>query len=134
MLAKAQQRLGAQVDLQQGNAEQLPFPDRQFDLAVCNSAAQHFTSLGGFLNEAFRVLKPGGQLVLTVWASDRLIARLHYRWLRWRHPAIHRILKTSGYAELLNLNGFTLLDASQYSAGPLWTLTTLRARKPPQIA
>jgi ubiquinone/menaquinone biosynthesis C-methylase UbiE len=130
MLMKARQRLGPDVDLQQAKAEQLPFADGQFDVALCNSAAQYFTDLPVFFSEAWRVLRPGGELILTVWAKDTTLASLHYRWLGWRHPAIHDVLTSSAYARQLAAAGFTVADAHRYSAGPLWQLATLRARKP----
>ena len=43
-------------------AEDLPFPDANFDLVVCRLAAHHFRKIGGFVSEAFRVLMPGGMI------------------------------------------------------------------------
>jgi len=132
MLDKAQQRLGTHADLQKAEAAQLPFVDSQFDITICNSASQYFEDVPKFLSEAARVLKPGGQLILTVWASDTLLSTLHYRWLSSRHPAIHKVLKSTAYTELLAAANFELLDIGHYNAGPLWQLATLRARKPTQ--
>lgn len=44
----------------QGSAEQLPFPDRHFDLVFSRYSAHHWSDLGGALREVCRVLKPGG--------------------------------------------------------------------------
>jgi ubiquinone/menaquinone biosynthesis C-methylase UbiE len=47
----------------QGAAEQLPFPDRHFDLVFSRYSAHHWSDLGGALREVCRVLKPGGLAV-----------------------------------------------------------------------
>lgn len=43
-----------------------PFPDQSFDAIVCNQVLEHVFTPDLFLEEIVRVLKPGGQLLLTV--------------------------------------------------------------------
>jgi ubiquinone/menaquinone biosynthesis C-methylase UbiE len=66
LLARARARLGgsANVALQCGNAEQMPYPDRTFD-AVYGSSVLHHLDIDRSLREVFRVLKPGGRIVFT---------------------------------------------------------------------
>jgi len=49
----------------QMDAVTLAFPDNSFDSVVCVEAAFHFDTRERFLREAYRVLKPGGALVLS---------------------------------------------------------------------
>ncbi|MDX5407658.1 MAG: class I SAM-dependent methyltransferase [Chromatiaceae bacterium] len=61
------QEMMAQVDLTPGNitlyealAESTPFPDNHFDFATAYSFMDHLFDYKVFLQEAYRVLKPGG--------------------------------------------------------------------------
>ncbi|AUG77617.1 methyltransferase [Kitasatospora sp. MMS16-BH015] len=48
----------------QGAAEQIPFPDGEFDILLSVEAAQHFPDLTAFAAEAARVLRPGGRVAV----------------------------------------------------------------------
>jgi ubiquinone/menaquinone biosynthesis C-methylase UbiE len=52
-----------------GDAEKLPYPDKTFDLVICNSVLHWFKDRQGAVNEMYRVLKPGGQVILICAAS-----------------------------------------------------------------
>jgi len=45
--------------------ERLPFDDASYDLIWCSEVIEHLRDPEHFRNEAFRLLKPGGRLVLT---------------------------------------------------------------------
>src|SRR5260370_7834654 len=47
------------VDWVIGDACVLPFPDETFDIYVVRAAPHHFHDIDAFLDEAFRVLRPG---------------------------------------------------------------------------
>jgi SAM-dependent methyltransferase len=52
------------VRFQQGDAEELKFPDASFDVVTCRFAAHHFVNLEHVIREISRVLKPGGSFLL----------------------------------------------------------------------
>ena len=67
MLAIARQRaadLGSDADLQEGNAERLPYGDASFDTVVCALALCTIPNPATAIGEMKRVLVPGGQLLL----------------------------------------------------------------------
>jgi 2-polyprenyl-6-hydroxyphenyl methylase/3-demethylubiquinone-9 3-methyltransferase len=53
-------RVGTTVDIREGAAESLPFPDRHFDVVLATSVMEHVVDLPCALREIHRVLRPGG--------------------------------------------------------------------------
>jgi ubiquinone/menaquinone biosynthesis C-methylase UbiE len=77
MLAVARRRareLGREVDLRQGDAQALPFPDAAFDAVVCTLSLCSIPDDRKAVAEMKRVLRPGGRLLLLdhVSATSRL--------------------------------------------------------------
>ena len=70
MLASAGRR-DAPVEFGPGDALVLPFPDEQFDVAVCTQVYEYVEDIAAALAEARRVLRPGGRLLVldTDWDS-----------------------------------------------------------------
>ncbi|HEY9846402.1 MAG TPA: methyltransferase domain-containing protein, partial [Candidatus Caenarcaniphilales bacterium] len=49
------------------DALQMPFGDQQFDLVWSLESAEHMPDKVKFLQECYRVLKPGGTLIMATW-------------------------------------------------------------------
>jgi SAM-dependent methyltransferase len=66
-LARARVRrrgLADRITLREGSATAMPLPDASCDVVTAVECAFHFDTRAAFLAEAFRVLRPGGRLVL----------------------------------------------------------------------
>lgn len=64
MIREAKKRLGDQVTLDVGDAEELPYENQSFDLIICNASFHHYPNPQKALKEMKRVLQPGGIILL----------------------------------------------------------------------
>ncbi len=97
------------------DALSLGFGAGAFDCVISIEAAFHFRSRRAFLAEAFRVLRPGGHLVL----SDILFR--DPRWIgEWMVPLGNATATPDDYAALLEKLGFRDLSVTDATA-PCWT-------------
>src|SRR4051794_26959079 len=74
---------GLRGDFLVGNAERLPFRDEAFD-CVCSMGVLHHTpDTEGAVSEVFRVLRPGGRVILMFYHRNSLQYRVKFPLLRW---------------------------------------------------
>jgi len=73
MVAEAK-KLHPSLTFREADAEDLPFPDAAFDGVAINFGVHHFPFPQRALSEACRVLRAGGRLAFTVWASPEVNA------------------------------------------------------------
>lgn len=57
---------GIEFPLIHGNAEQVPYPDASFDLAISEYGASIWADPDAWVSEAARLLRPGGRLIFLV--------------------------------------------------------------------
>jgi ubiquinone/menaquinone biosynthesis C-methylase UbiE len=92
----------ANVHFRRGDAEQLPFANGEFDVAVCRLALHHIEEPGCVLREMARVCRPQGKVAVEDLVSSEHRARADYQnqFERLRDPSHTRTLPAS---ELLGL-------------------------------
>lgn len=96
--------LGFAIEGRAADAEELPYADNSFDLVIGHAVIHHLPDVAKAFDEIFRVLKPGGRVVIcgeptrygdvvarrlsraTWWATTRL-TRLPMLRERWARPA-----------------------------------------------
>ena len=85
-----------------GNIEKVPLPDRSIDLALLSQALHHAENPRQALAEAFRILKPGGRLLILDLRAHRFEkARELYadRWLGFKENELHDWIEEAGFAQ-----------------------------------
>ena len=85
-----------------GNIEKVPLADRSVDLALLRQALHHAENPRQALHEAFRILKPGGRLIVLDLRAHRFEkAREIYadRWLGFKENELHDWIEEAGFAQ-----------------------------------
>ena len=86
-----------------GDIEKVPLPDESVDLAILSQALHHAHHPQSAVNEAFRILRRGGQLlVLDLKEHSFERARELYAdvWLGFGESALHRFLRQAGFEQV----------------------------------
>lgn len=112
MIEVAQSKGLSNADFLVGDAENLPFGDESFDAVLCSNSFHHYPNPGAFLRKAYRVLRPGGKLILRDYTSNDVVV-----WLMntFEMPLARlvghgdvRILKMGEYRKLVEAAGFAI--------------------------
>ena len=76
-----------------------PVPDASVDVVLCTETLEHVPDPPAFLAEAFRCLRPGGRLLLTVPFAARWHYIPHDYW-RFTPSGLDRLLSAAGFARV----------------------------------
>jgi SAM-dependent methyltransferase len=66
---------GVEIDFHEGDAEQLPFSDSEFDAVLSQFGHMFAPRPQVAIAEMLRVLKPGGTIAFSTWPPDQFIGR-----------------------------------------------------------
>jgi 2-polyprenyl-3-methyl-5-hydroxy-6-metoxy-1,4-benzoquinol methylase len=99
--------------------EGIPFQSESFDMLWCSEVIEHLRSPERFLAECCRILKPGGQLLLSTPNSSyyayRILRQLGVPWSRIQHPGHLQFFTYSSLYSLLRRQGFRLISRLGYN-------------------
>lgn len=86
-----------------GDIETVPLPDRSVDLAILSQALHHAQHPDVAIQEAYRILKPGGQLLLldlkghTFEKAREIYADV---WLGFSENSLHGFIRSAGFDQV----------------------------------
>lgn len=126
MLEVARRKLSTAIDIREGWATQLPFPEEEFDVVVSCSVFHYITDPVAALKEIHRVLRPGGRLIITDWCNDFVTTRIIDFFLRRFNKAHFKAYRSREMENLLQKNNYTILNTDRYKINPWWGLMTIQ--------
>ncbi|MFP4134733.1 MAG: methyltransferase domain-containing protein [Halothece sp.] len=135
--------LGETVQLQVANALDLPFADNSFDLVWSLESGEHFPDKGKFLQEAYRVLKPGGMLLMATWChrpTNSLAGELtrdekHHLQEIYRVYCLPYVISLPDYRAIAQEVGFQNIKTDDWSqaVAPFWEIVIDSAFTPEAV-
>lgn len=139
----AEANLTDTVHLQVGNALDLPFEDNSFDLVWSLESGEHFPDKAKFLQEAYRVLQPGGMLLMATWChrpTDSLAGELtrdekHHLQEIYRVYCLPYVISLPEYRAIAQQTGFQNIKTNDWSqaVAPFWEIVIDSAFTPDAI-
>lgn len=69
-------KINIKADLKKGDISDAGYPSEYFDLIVCFSVFEHISDPDTILSEMYRILKPGGQLLVGMPRVDKSMEKL----------------------------------------------------------
>jgi SAM-dependent methyltransferase len=135
---RLQDRFGLWFPLIHASAEQVPFADASFDVAISEYGASIWCDPYAWIPEAARLLRPGGQLIFLVHsvllmltvpdtddlpATERLL-RPYFGMHRFDWPGDESVEFHLGHGDMIRL-----LRGTGISSSELWDSTTINRRR-----
>jgi len=109
----------ARVDVHRGDTTAIDLPDGSVDMVLCHQLLHHVVQQEKVLGELYRVLTPGGTLLVAESCRD-FIHSAPVR-LLFRHP--NEVQKTATeYQQLVRQAGFTFESKHVRTSTPFWSL------------
>lgn len=125
------------------NALEMPFADESFDLVWSLESGEHMPNKQKFLQECYRVLKPGGTIIMATWchrpvgSSDGQLTDDERRHLAeiYRVYALPYVISLPEYEAIAQKVGFHNICTADWStsAAPFWDIVIESAFDPKVI-
>lgn len=132
--------LAHKTQFQVADALDLPFPDQSFDLVWSLESGEHMPDKAKFLQECFRVLKPGGTFLMATWChrpTDTPEAPLtpeetaHLEKI-YEVYCLPYVISLPDYETLAQATGFQSIQTTDWSkaVAPFWDVVITSALTP----
>jgi tocopherol O-methyltransferase len=118
------------VTFQVADVLHTPFEDERFDLIWSLESGEHYPDKAQFFHESYRLLKPGGQLLMATWChrpTQSLAGPLTWgetQQLAWLYRLYHLpyVLSLPDYRALAQEQGFHAIQTADWSdaVAPFW--------------
>jgi tocopherol O-methyltransferase len=134
--------LAATTDFRVANALEMPFADHSFDLVWSLESGEHMPDKVKFLQECYRVLKPGGKLILVTWCHRPTTAATPLTADEEKHlQDIYRVyclpyvVSLPDYTKIVEECGFKDLRVDDWSTAvaPFWDVVIDSAITPQSV-
>jgi tocopherol O-methyltransferase len=134
--------LQLKTDFQVANALSMPFADDSFDLVWSLESGEHMPDKVKFLQECYRVLKPGGKLMLATWCHRPTTAvtplnREEEQLLQdiYRVYCLPYVVSLPTYRDIVEQCGFQDLRVADWSTAvePFWDVVIDSAITPQAV-
>lgn len=108
--AYLQEQGASNVRTELADAEALPFPDASFDIVTSRIAPHHFVHPQRFVQQAARVLKPGGRFLLddNMAPEEEELDVFMNRFEKWRDPSHVRAWRLSEWRHFIETAGLVV--------------------------
>ncbi len=123
------------------DAMAMPFPDDSFDLVWSLESGEHMSDKEKFLQECYRVLKPGGTFIFATWChrdiSDRPLNKHEQRHLQRIYDVycLPYVISLSAYEAIAHRTNFQNIKTADWSeaVAPFWDVVVDSAIAPSAI-
>jgi tocopherol O-methyltransferase len=139
-IARAQEQgLSDRASFQVADALQMPFPDQSFDLVWSLESGEHMPDKQKFLQECFRVLKPGGTFIFVTWChrpiapSSPLTPEEQAQLEKiYRVYCLPYVISLPEYEAIAQASGFQQIQTADWSTAvaPFWNIVIDSALNP----
>ena len=129
MLNEAATKVSEKVNLKKERADQLSFDTEKFDWVILSNCIGHFDNQEKCLNEAYRVLKKSGKIIITDWTQDSIMMRLANFYTKTFDYKPYNSLYSYEIESMLKSLNICIQSADNFRINWFWSASTIMGVK-----